>query len=94
MPQRTGDPPLSPPAAIARAEDPDRFLCALFAPAARREALFALIAFNHELARARAAARTPLIALMRLQWWRDAVRDAAAGKPARRHEVAGPLHAA
>jgi phytoene synthase len=85
---------LSPVAAIARAEDPDRFLAALFAPPARREALFALIAYNHELARARVAAKTPLIALMRLQWWRDAVAEAAAGAPARRHEVATPLHAA
>lgn len=85
---------LSPIAAFARAHDPDRFLCALFAPAAQREALFVLIGFNHELARAREAARTPLIALMRLQWWRDVVADAAAGKPPRRHEVAGPLHAA
>ena len=85
---------LSPIAGFARAHDPDRFLCALFAPAERREAFFALIGFNHELARAREAARTPLIALMRLQWWRDAVADAVAGKPPRRHEVAGPLQAA
>ncbi len=85
---------LPPLAALARAEDPDRFLCALFAPAPKRDALFALIAFNHELARARVAAKTPLIALMRIQWWRDAVADAAAGKPPRRHEVAEPLHAA
>lgn len=85
-------PALPPVAALARAEDPDRFLCALFAPAPRRDALFALIAFNHELARARAAATTPLIALMRVQWWRDTVADAAAGKPARRHAVAEPLH--
>lgn len=79
---------------LARRHDPDRFLCALFAPAERREALFALIAYNHELARAREAAKTPLIALMRLQWWREAVEHAAEGRPARRHEVAGPLHAA
>ncbi len=85
---------LPPLAAMARAEDPDRFLAALFVPAPRREAMFALIAFNHELARARAAAKTPLIALMRLQWWRDVVADAAAGKPPRRHAVAEPLHAA
>ncbi|MBL6454295.1 squalene/phytoene synthase family protein [Belnapia sp. T6] len=85
---------LSPIAAFARAHDPDRFLCALFAPAERREALFTLIAYNHELARAREAARTPLLALMRLQWWRDAIGDAVAGKPPRRHEVAAPLHAA
>ncbi len=85
---------LSEIAAFARHHDPDRFLCALFAAPDRREALFALIAYNHELARAREAARTPLVALMRLQWWRDAVAQAAAGTPARRHEVATPLHAA
>jgi phytoene synthase len=87
---------LSPAGALARAHDPDRFLCALFAPAGtRREALFALTAYNHELARAReASSRNPMVALMRLQWWRDAIADAAAGKPPRRHEVAAPLHAA
>ncbi len=85
---------LSPMGAFARAHDPDRFLCALFAPAERREALFTLVAFNHELARAREAARTPMIALIRLQWWRDAVEEAATGRPPRRHEVAGPLHSA
>src|SRR3954470_23036789 len=87
-------PELSPVAEFARRHDPDRFLCALFAPPERREALFALVAYNHELARAREAAKTPLIALMRLQWWREAVEHAAEGKPARRHEVATPLHAA
>ncbi len=85
---------LSPMGDFARAHDPDRFLCALFAPADRREALFTLIAFNHEIARAREAARTPMLALIRLQWWRDAVEEAATGRPPRRHEVAGPLHAA
>src|SRR5919202_2411675 len=85
---------LSAVADFARRHDPDRFLCALFAPPAMREALFTLIAYNHELARAREAAKTPLIALMRLQWWREAVEHAAEGKPARRHEVAAPLHAA
>lgn len=85
---------LSPIGAFARAHDPDRFLCALFAPAERREAIFALIALNHELARAREAATNPMAALIRLQWWRDAIEEARAGRPARRHEVAGPLHGA
>ncbi|TCZ66707.1 phytoene/squalene synthase family protein [Roseicella aquatilis] len=85
---------LSPVADFARRHDPDRFLCALFAPAAQREPLCTLIAYNHELARAREAAKTPLIALMRLQWWREVVEHAAEGRPARRHEVAAPLHAA
>jgi phytoene synthase len=87
-------PPATDLAGFARAHDPDRFLCALFAPAARRGAIFALIAFNHELARAREATTNPVAALIRLQWWREAVEEAAAGKPARRHEVAAPLAAA
>lgn len=87
-------PELSPCGAIARRHDPDRFFCALFAPAERREALFTLIAFNHELARAREVASNPMLALMRLTWWREAVEEAAEGRPARQHEVAGPLHAA
>ncbi|MGG5885592.1 squalene/phytoene synthase family protein [Falsiroseomonas sp. HC035] len=87
-------PSLSPIGDLARRHDPDRYLAALFAPAERREALFALIGFNHELARAREATTTQIAALIRLQWWRDAVAEAAAGQPARRHEVAAPLHEA
>jgi phytoene synthase len=86
--------PLSPLGALVRRSDPDRFLCALFAPAEAREGLFLLAAYNHELARAREAGRNPLLARVRLQWWREAVEAAAAGAAARRHEVAGPLHAA
>ena len=73
---------------IVRRHDPDRFFTALFAPAERREALFTLYAFNHELARAREMAREPMMALIRLQWWREVVEGAR-----RRHEVAGPLGA-
>ena len=80
---------LSPCAALVRRHDPDRFLTALFAPPARREALFALYAFNHELARAREVVSEPMLALIRLQWWREVVQGAA-----KRHEVATPLSAA
>ncbi|WBV41842.1 squalene/phytoene synthase family protein [Pseudoroseomonas cervicalis] len=82
---------LSPLAALARRHDPDRFLCALFAPPERRETLFLLIAVNHELARARQAASNAMTALIRLQWWRDAVTEAGTEAPPRRHEVATPL---
>ncbi len=81
---------LSATGAIARAHDPDRFLCALWCPPERREAAFALIALNHELARAREVTEKPLVALMRLQFWRDAIE----APRAREHEVAAPLHAA
>lgn len=79
-------PPLSPPALLVRRHDPDRFLAALYAPPARREALFTLYAFNHELARAREVVSQPMLALIRLQWWREVVEGAD-----RRHEVATPL---
>ncbi len=77
---------LSALAQSARRHDPDRFFCALFAPPDRRETLWLLVAFNHELARAREVAREPLLARIRLQWWREVV-----GGARRRHEVAGPL---
>ncbi len=77
---------LSPVGALVRRADPDRFLTALFAPPDRREALFTLYAFNHEAARAREATTEPMMALIRLQWWREVVEGAR--KP---HEVATPL---
>ena len=85
-PPALSPPGLAPCAAIVRQHDPDRFLTALFAPPARREALFALYAFNHELARAREAVSEPMLALIRLQWWREVVEGTA-----KRHEVATPL---
>lgn len=56
-----------------RRHDRDRFVTALFAPADRRESLFALYAFNAELARIRDSVSEPLLGEIRLQWWRDAV---------------------
>ena len=75
---------------IVRENDPDRFFCALFAPSAKREPLFALYAFNHELARAREAVSEPALGEIRLRWWREALDGAEAGTP-RRHEVVEAL---
>ena len=72
--------------------DPDRYLTALFAPAGRRPALFALIAFNYEIARIREAVTEPGLGQIRLQWWREAVEKAFAGAPPG-HEVALALAA-
>lgn len=77
---------LSTCAEIVRRHDPDRFLTALFAPPEIRETLFTLYAVNHELARAREVVSNPMLALIRLQWWREVAEGAR-----RRHEVAGPL---
>lgn len=73
---------------FVRRHDPDRFFTVLFAPAKRRDALLALYAFNHELARAREAVREPGLALIRLQWWREVIEGME-----KRHEVATPLSA-
>lgn len=57
---------------VAR-QDRDRFLCTLFAPDDRLEALWALLAFNIEIARTREVISEPLLGEMRVQWWRDVV---------------------
>lgn len=81
---------LSASAELVRRYDRDRFLTALFAPADRREDLFALYAFNYEVAKTREVVSEPLLGQIRLQWWREAVAEIYAGGQ-RRHEVAEPL---
>ncbi len=71
--------------------DPDRWLTTLFAPDASRPGLFALYAFNTEIARARESVSQPMIGQIRLQWWREAWEGIAAGKP-RQHPVVLALH--
>ena len=71
--------------------DPDRFAAAMAASPEARRVLFPLYAFNLEVARAPWVTQEPLIAEMRLQWWRDALDEIATGAPVRRHEVATPL---
>lgn len=78
-------------AAIVERADPDRFLAAMAAPPEARRKLFVLFAFNVEVARAPWASQEPLIAEMRLQWWRDAVAEIETKGEARRHEVMTPL---
>ncbi|WP_240652472.1 squalene/phytoene synthase family protein [Alexandriicola marinus] len=78
-------------AELVRRGDPDRFLIAMAAPPAQRGPILVLLAMNLEVARAPYLTAEPIIAEMRLQWWRDAVTEAVAGKPARAHEVAAPL---
>jgi Squalene/phytoene synthase len=65
-----------------RRADRDRFLGALFAPEPARSDLLAILAFDHELARTRSVTREPMLARIRLEWWREAVAEAAGtGKP-------------
>jgi phytoene synthase len=63
--------------ASVRASDTDRFVASLFAPADRRPHLFALYAFNLEIARISEVVREPLPGEIRLQWWHDALTGVA-----------------
>ncbi len=78
---------------LLRRGDPDRFMAAMAAPVAARRVLFPLYAFNVEVARAPWVTQEPMIAEMRLQWWRDALEEMRIGAAVRRHEVVTPLAA-
>jgi len=67
--------------------DPDKFAAVMAAPVAARARLFVIYAWNLEVARAPWVTAEPLIAEMRLQFWRDVLAG-----PRRSHEVAGPLY--
>jgi len=75
-----------------RRHDPDRYFASLFAPVARRPFLFALYAFNYEIARVPERSREPMLGAVRLQWWREAVELAREGRP-RAHPAAVGLAA-
>jgi 15-cis-phytoene synthase len=75
---------------LLRAADKDRFLATLFAPAEHRDALFALYAFNVEIARVREVVREPVAGEIRLQWWHDVLGGGGRGEVAA-HPVAAAL---
>jgi NADH dehydrogenase [ubiquinone] 1 alpha subcomplex assembly factor 6 len=77
-----------------RQGDRDRYLALLLSPAAARDALAAVAAFNLELARAATEISESMLGLVRLQWWREAVEEIRAGGPTRRHPVVEALAAA
>lgn len=76
---------------LVREQDPDRFLLSHFAPVQCREALWALFAFNHEIAKTREVVSETQLGLIRLQWWRDAIAAIYDGGNVPEHEVVQPL---
>ena len=82
--------PFAHGAELVRATDRDRFIASLFAPAEHRGAIYALYAFNSEVARVREMAREALPGEIRLQWWSDVInRDR--DEEARANPVAAAL---
>lgn len=76
---------------LVRHRDPDRYLSARSAPVAARRNLLALYAFNAEVARAAWITDEPMIAKVRLQFWRDAVSAIYGSTTMPKHEVAEEL---
>src|SRR3954468_2749488 len=70
-----------------RMADRDRFLASLFAPEPERRGLLALLAFDNELARTRSVTREPMLARIRLEWWREAVVEAAGAQKPRAQPI-------
>jgi phytoene synthase len=75
---------------LVHAGDKDRFLATLFAPQKYRRPLFALYAFNLEVARTRELAREAMPGEIRLQWWREVLGGVGRGD-ADAHPVAAAL---
>lgn len=65
-----------------RALDRTRWLGTLFVPETVRPALLALAAYRLELIRIVDGSREPMAAEIRLQWWRDAIRNEGYGEGA------------
>lgn len=78
-------------AELVQRGDPDRFRAVMAAPVAARARLFPVYAFNIEVSRAPWLTEEPMIAEMRLQWWRDVLEEIRSDGAVRRHEVATPL---
>ncbi|MFK7764887.1 MAG: squalene/phytoene synthase family protein [Roseobacter sp.] len=87
----TFDADLTACAQMVQKADPDRFAAVMASPLAARYTLFPLYAFSIEVSRAPWVTQEPMIAEMRLQWWRDALEEIANGAAVRRHEVVTPL---
>ncbi len=74
-------------AELTESGDLDRYWSALFAPADQRRHLFALYAFNLEVAKIRDVVSEPMLGEIRLQWWRETIDGIYEGQT-RQHEVA------
>jgi phytoene synthase len=70
-----------------RMEDYDRYLISLRLPRAVQPALWAVQAFNLELAKIAPTVSEAMLGQIRLQWWREAIDKIASGKTPRQHDV-------
>ncbi len=67
--------------------DYDRYMIVLSSPASERLFLFSLFAFYLEIKTISKKVTEPMIGLIRLAWWREALEEIESGKPVRKHEI-------
>jgi phytoene synthase len=72
-------------------EDPDRYSIAMFASHKKRQAIFALFAFNAEVSKTREVVSETTTGLMRLLWWRESIQAIYECKHERDHPVLNAL---
>ncbi len=77
---------------LVQSAEPDLAMACALGPAPAQPALYTLAAFHHEVAKTPEVTSEPITGQIRLQWWRDALQNAAdpAGNIPE-HEVARPL---
>ncbi|MBL4839118.1 MAG: squalene/phytoene synthase family protein, partial [Kordiimonadaceae bacterium] len=79
---------------LVKQDDRDRYLVSLFAPAAAQAGIWALFAFNQEVAKIRETVSEPMLGEIRLQWWLDVVQELAAGTVREKQPVIQAMAAA
>ncbi len=77
---------------LAQREQYPFYLISLFTPEATRQAWWALLTLQAELAKIRSTVTNPLAGQIRLQWWRDTLVQCAGNNPPA-HPVARALNA-
>lgn len=77
-------------ASEVREHDLERYYVSLFMPANTRPGIWAVLAFNQEVAKTHSVVSEPMLGEIRLQWWREALDSIEAGAP-REHPVVQAL---
>lgn len=77
---------------MVQQDDRERYETVLFAPRAQQGRLWALYAFNQEIAKTRESVSEPALGEIRLQWWRDVIAELRTGT-VREHPVVAALAA-
>ena len=76
---------------VVKSHDYDRYLTSLYAPKQVQPDIWALYAFNYEIAKTRAIVTETQLGLIRLQWWREALDPVFNGGETKSHQILQPL---